>query len=258
MDPTGDLVFTVAMYDTDQGAIKTDSVTSTEVNLADGTTIGEKSGSVQTATLQLVTSQTDVLIGRTASAPAGTDEAIETMALVRGTLGQLRFWNSPASLDDLFPELADAPQYGPPPGLAAQWAFREQEGMVADDPVGGCDGILTSSAPWCSLRDTSTVEFVANGSLVASVVPYGTTLEPATNSQFSLGAPAEGGVPGLQGDLGPVSLWGLARTPETIRDQRLTPRTGDEPQLLAYWDFSAGGIDRTGGGNDRARPSTRA
>ncbi len=284
VDPGGNLVLTVAMYDNDQGDVKTDSVTSTGINLADGKVrhvaavftghqasgqpgstatyqvtlyadgkqIGSKpNGTVRATTIQLVTTQVSALVGRTAVAPEGAVQPVESLGLYRGVLGRLRFWSAAPGKDDLFPELAGVrPRFGPPTGLAAEWAFREQNGVLANDSVGGNDGVLTSSAPWSSLRVTSTLEFVANGTPVVSVVPATDPLPAPTTSQFRLGAPAEAGVAGLIGEVGQVSLWGVARTLEAIRDQQFTPRVGDEAGLLACWNFTGRGVDLTGGGND--------
>ncbi|HYI59481.1 MAG TPA: LamG domain-containing protein [Microlunatus sp.] len=220
---------------------------------ADGRQIGNKSGTVGLATLQLLASQTDVLIGRSNLAPDGVIQPIESLNLFRGTLGQLRYWSALPSVQDLFPETAPTrPRFGPPAGLAAVWSFRDGQGLVAVDSVGGSDAVLTSSAPWSSLRVTSTVEFVANGTPVRSVEPYTALapLTPAVAPQFSLGAPKEAGTKGLTGDLGSVALWARARSLAEIRDQMHTPRSGDEADLLAYWDFSQQGKDLTGGGNN--------
>jgi hypothetical protein len=281
IDQGGNLVLKVAMYD-DQGNVTTDSVTSAGINLADGkvrhvaavftgqmasnqagskatykmtlyadkTQIGSKNGTAQTTTVQLVTTQVPVLVGRTAVAPAGAEQAVESLGLYQGVLGRLRFWSATPALDDLFPEKTGIrPQFGPPAGLAAEWNFREQDGVLANDSVGSSDGVLTSTAPWSTLRETSTLAFVANGAPVVSVLPAA-DLPAATASQFRLGAPAEPGVPGLIGEIGQVSLWGVARTLEAIRDQQFTPRVGDEAGLLACWNFTGRGVDLTGGGND--------
>lgn len=283
VDAKGNLTFTVKMIDTDLGATKTDTVTSAQINLADGAVrhvaavfsgvsatrqdgstasytmtlyaggkpIGTKTGTVKTSVLQLATSQTDVLIGRTNLAPDGADQPVESYGLFRGTLGRLRYWSAAASVANLFPELQPTRlAFGPPAGLAAEWALRDGEGVVAADTIGNSDAVLTSSACWTNLNDTSTLHFVANGAPVVSVEPYAGTLTPATNSQFTLGKPLESGVNGLVGRLGSLSLWGVARDLATIRGQQYTPRAGDEPGLLAFWNFSNGGIDQTGGGND--------
>ncbi|MEO6500435.1 MAG: LamG-like jellyroll fold domain-containing protein [Jatrophihabitantaceae bacterium] len=285
IDPAGNLVLTVNLIDTNLGATKADSVTSSGINLADGKVrhvaavfagvpaenktgatatytmtlyadgkpIGSKKGAVVATTVQLVTSQTDVLIGRTNLAPAGADQAVESFGLFCGALGQLRFWTAAPTLRDLFPEKEPLrPHFSGPRGLAATWTFRDQQGVVAVDSIGGADAILTSSAPWSSLRDTSTLRFLANGSPVSSVVPYDgpMALAGASTSQFSFGAPVEAGVKGLLGNLGQVCLWGVARDLATIRGQQFTPRTGDEAGLLACWNFTDRGADLTGSGNN--------
>lgn len=287
VDTAGNLTFTVSMINNDQGDTKNDTVTSAGTNLADGTIrhvaavftgiaatnqqgstatytmtlyangkqIGKKTGVVASSVLQLATSQTDVLIGRTNLTPAGVDQPVESLGLFRGTLGQLRFWSASPGVADLFPELSPTlPRFDLPKGLAAEWAFRDAEGVVAADNIGSNDAVLTSSACWSNLNDTSVLQFVANGAPIRSVVPYTGTLPAATKSQFNFGAPLEAGVGGLIGDLGSVSLWGVARDLSTIRGQQFTPRVGDEPGLLAYWDFTSGGIDLTGGGNDPVPP----
>lgn len=297
VDSGGNLVLTVVMYDTDQGDVKTDSLTSSGINLADGKVrhvaavftghqaanqsgskatyqmalyadkkqIGSKTnGTVQTTTIQLVTTQVPVMVGRTAVAPEEAELPVESMGLYRGVLGRLRFWSATPTLDDLFPETTGVrPRFGPPSGLAAEWNFREQDGVLANDSIGSSDGVLTSTAPWAALRETSTLGFVANGAPVITVVPATDLIPAPVNSQFRLGTPDQSGVPGLVGGIGQVSIWGIARTLDTIRDQQFTPRVGDEAGLLACWNFTGRGVDLTGGGNNanplvdetRIRPS---
>lgn len=293
VDAEGNLALTVNVIVDELGTVEQLSLTSAGVDLADGKPhhvaavftgippdgsegstasykmslygggheVGSKTNPLKGQTVQVQSSQADFLAGRSWQAPEGAEpQPVESLGLFQGILGRLRFWSSSPSIAQLFPETVDAvPTFGPPAGLAAEWDFGEQQGRIAADSVGGNDGELTSSALWSSLRDTSTLMFYANGGLVSGVRPSDGAFVPASTSQFNLGAPAESGVAGLSGKIAQVSLWGAARSLETIRDQQFVPLGGDEQDLLACWDFAAGGTDITGGGNDASPPikSTR-
>lgn len=288
VDSDGNLVFTVKLIVDEEGTVSEESVASSGVDLADGQVrhvaavftaiaadgsvnstasyemsllvdgrqVGVAKEKVKGQTVQVQPAQVEFLAGRSNLAPEEADpQPVEDLELLRGVLGRLRFWGTSPSLTDLFPEDAEetGPGFGPPKGLVAEWGFRDREGTVAADSIGGNDGELSSSAPWSSMGATSTLTFLANGKAVASVKPQGGGLS-AVASQFSLGAPVETGVRGFAGELGRFSLWGEARSPETIRQQMQVPLVGDERDLLACWDFSAGGTDITGGGNDASPP----
>ncbi|KAB7740617.1 hypothetical protein GA707_19145 [Nostocoides sp. F2B08] len=225
----------------------------------DGKPVGTpETGEQDRASIQVQATQVEFLAGRGVSVPAGAaPQTLDSLRPLRAALGRLRFWGSVATKEDLFPEeYARWPRFGPPEGLAAQWDFLEQEGRTATDTIGGNDGVLSSSAPWQLLRDTSTMTVYANGAMVSSTKPYTGTLTPSASTGWWIGA-SDGDVRGLSGDVASVTLWDTARTLETIQDQQFTPRFGTEADLLAGWTFSPGGRDITGGGNDITVPTAR-
>lgn len=284
VDPQGNLVFTVQAVVDAQGTVRQDVLRSSGVNLADGRphhvvaafealdpadqrtgaryvltlwvdalrAIATKTTEITASTALLQSSQAALLLGRTAAAPpeAGP-QPLEDLALLSGTIGRTRLWSGRPNPTDLFPELGDGiPRFAAPRGLVAQWEFDEQQGLLASDAIGENDGELTSATPWASLRATSSLTFYANGGVVSAVVRSAGATPSSSRSQFTLGAPLEGGVGGFEGELALVSLWDDARSLETVQDQQFVPLTGSERDLLACWDFADGGRDITGGRND--------
>lgn len=206
-------------------------------------------------TVQIRTTQADLLIGRTACAPGEVEQAVESIGLWRGLVGRLRVWGTVPSVHELFDErYRSVPRMGPVPGLVAQWDFAEGEGFAAADCVGDHEAVVTSSAPWRSLRATSSIAFAANGRPVAIITPSTAPAHGPNRPQFRLGSPDADGVPGLLGSLAETMVWDEARRTGSIVLQQFTPRAGDEPALVAGWDFSLGGMDITGGGNDASPP----
>lgn len=185
--------------------------------------------------------------------PDAAPMAEEDFFYLHGLLGQVRFWGVDASIQALFPErYPRIPQADVPSGVVARWRFREQAGRTAMDPVGGNDGILTNSAMWASMAETSAMSVIANGTPIGSVSPA-TALEAASQAQFTLGAPlGGGGIAGFTGAIAQVALYGEARSAETIQDQMFVPRYGNEAGLLTCWNFNSAGADITGGQNDLA------
>jgi hypothetical protein len=228
--------------------------------LVDGAVVGVPStGEQSRSSIEVQGTQVDFFAGRGLAVPDGAEpQSLDSLRILRGTLGRLRFWSRAATKEALFPErYARWPVFGPPDGLAAQWDFLEQEGRTATDAIGGNDAVLTSSAPWRLLRDTSTMTVYANGALVAGNQPYEGTLAPATSTGWWLGAP-DPSVAGVTGRVGMVTLWDSERSVESIQDQQFTPRWGTERDLLAGWTFAPGGRDITGGTNDIVVPEGRA
>ncbi len=178
------------------------------------------------------------------------------MCLFQGSIGRVRYWSNFPKLEQLFPELHPRiPQAAAPKGLVSEWNLREHAGRVARDSMGGNDFLLTSSAPWSAFAQTSKLRFVINGALIGTTFAFDGTLDEATKSQFRLGTPETSGVAGFDGQLARVALWGESRSPEMIRDRRFMPLVGDEPNLLAAWNFDGqNGVDITGGGNDADPP----
>lgn len=218
----------------------------------DGKVVGEPhTGEQDRSSIEVRSTQVDFHAGRGLAVPDGAGpQTIDSLHLLRGTLGRLRFWGRAASQAELFPEQwARWPQFGVPEGLVAQWDFLEQEGRQVTDTVGGNDGVVTSSAVWRLLRDTSSMKVYANGALVSSVEPYTGTLERASSSGWWLGSPGPS-VRGIAGQVATLTLWDDARPIETIQDQQFTPRRGSEAGLLAGWTFTPDGRDITEGGND--------
>lgn len=225
----------------------------------DGSVVGTPTtGEQDRSSIQVQATQVAFYAGRGVAVPDGAPpQTLDSLRLLRATLGQLRFWGTVATKEDLFPELyARWPRFGPPEGLAAQWDFLEREGRTATDTIGGNDGVLSTSAPWRLLRDTSVMTVYANGAMVSSTKPFTGTLTPAATTGWWLGAP-NAAVTGISGDIASVTLWDSARSLETVQDQQFTPRRGTEPDMLAGWTFSPGGRDITGGGNDIAVPAQR-
>lgn len=174
------------------------------------------------------------------------------MCLFQGSIGRVRYWSNFPESEQLFPELYPRiPHAAAPKGLVSEWNLREHSGRVAKDNIGGNDFVLTSSSPWSAFAQTSKLSFVINGAPVGTTFPFDGTLAEAEKSQFRLGAPLTSGVDGFDGQLARVALWGESRSAEMIRDRRFMPLVGDEPHLLAAWNFNdKKGTDITGCGND--------
>lgn len=191
---------------------------------------------------------TPLLMGRGAAAPADADQAVEDAALLRGLLGRLRVWSTVPAQALLFDErYRHRPVLGLPPGLVARWEFTEGRGLRAVDGVGGAGAALTSDDLWRGLRATSTVGFVVNGRPVGAQAPAGAEVILPAAPTHRFGAPAT--APGLRGELLAPMVWSVVRPPGRVALDMFTPRSGDEPDLLAGWDMGAGGDDVTGGGN---------
>lgn len=209
---------------------------------------------VETAELQA--SSMTVTVGRSyAPLKGAAPQAAEDYAPFRGKLGRLRYWSGRPTPALLFPETQrHVPQYGPPQGLTAQWDFREGRGRVCLDPIGGNDLLLNSSRPWSLFQQTSELSFVANGSFIGSTSPYTGSQPAVTPEQFTLGLPSgwtgSSAQSGFAGQVSRLSLYDGTRSADEIRAQRFTPRAGDEPRLLACWNFTDGNDDITGGGNN--------
>lgn len=289
IDDTGEMNLSVAVVTDEIGTVEVKTAKSTGAALADGTThhvavvfswrrdpnddpsatwsiifykngisVGDKHESIDgIASVDVRITQGDVTIGCAfGPIPGAAPMPAEDFYYLRGTLGSLRIWGTDASIQALFPEnYPRVPQAGTPKGLVASWAFREQAGRVAYDQVGGNDGILSSSAMWASLADTSTLSFVANGAAVGNVTPAATPLQPVTQAQFAVGQPmGNTAIAGFTGGVAQIALYDEARSLETIQDQMYVPRYGDESSLIACWNFSDGGADITGGQNDISPP----
>jgi hypothetical protein len=249
------VAFTIELVPSAEGAEEPVS-TCVVTFFVDGEKVHEVTKTCESRTLEPHPAQVDLLLGRSACAPPDADQALESVGLLRGLLGRVRLWGTVPPLRDLFDErYRTAVRIGPLPGLLAQWYLDEGRGLVAEDSVGANDAALTTAEAWAGLRATSTLDVVANGARVVVVEPATGPVPTAPRPQFRLGRPdTSSPVEGLAGDLAQVMLWDRARSVSEIALQRFTPRSGDEPHLVAGWDFADGGTDITGGGND-ARPT---
>ena len=297
VDTDGSLLFEVAYISTIEGAISKLSFSSTSFNIADGnphhiaavfiTTpmIPEKDGTPQknaTCGIQLYVDgvleasaitqvtdisnvmvnsiQQDVLIGRGYMEHEGTQPAPdEDILFFKGTLGQLQFWNTAPTIQQLFPEnYPRIPKLSVTNGIVGQWNFRDQEGFLAKDAVGGNDGTLSTSAMWRTLSSTSKFQVFSNGVAIGSTIPFTDPFSSGTTNQLCLGSLGSS-VEGLTGELAQLSLYDSVRSMEEIQAQQFIPRSGFERDLIACWNFSEGGKDITGGKNNASPeiPSSR-
>ena len=208
--------------------------------------------------VQINSTTNKVLIGRDFIEPEGSPPiADENILFFRGVIGQLRYWNTAPSVENLFPErYPRLARIGVPKGVVAQWNFREQEGFFAKDSVGGSDGKLSTSAMWSSLTATSKFQVYSNGALIGSSSVFGGTFSSGTSNQLSFGSP-DGTVVGLTGEIAQVSIYDEVRSMELIRAQQFVPREGSERGLVACWNFKNAGEDITGGQNN-AKPAIAA
>lgn len=182
-------------------------------------------------------------------------QAAEDFTPFRGKIGQLRYWSDRVTPERLFPEhQRNVPLYMTPEGLTAEWTFQEGKGRLALDALSGNDFLLNSSRPWSMMPETSALHFYSNGNFVGITAPYTTAREAVAEGQFTIGLPENWAGNstnlGLNGELSTLALYDGLRSVEEIRSQRFMPRSGDEPNLLAAWDFSQGTDDITGGKNN--------
>ncbi|EPR65383.1 LamG domain-containing protein [Cyclobacterium qasimii] len=285
----GSLVFDVVYISSNEGATSKLSFNSTKFNVADGkphhiatvfvTTpmIPEKEGGTPkkeaTCGIQLYVDgeidanaltqvgdisnvmvnaiQDDILIGRGYLEPQGTQPSPdEDILFFKGTLGQLQFWNIAPSKEQLFPEnYPRIPKLRATNGLVGQWNFREQEGFLAKDRIGGNDGTLSTSSMWRTLSSTSKFQVYSNGVAIGSSIPFTDPFSSGTTNQLCMGS-SESAVVGLTGEIAQLSLYDSVRSMEEIQAQQFIPRSGSERGLIGCWNFSEGGKDITGGKNN--------
>ena len=149
--------------------------------------------------------------------------------------------SAPPAEKFLFPEkYPRLPRVGTPKGVVAQWNFREQEGFLAKDSVGGNNGLLSTSAMWSSMSATSHFQIYSNGALVGSSSDFTGTFSPGTTNQLCFGSP-DGVINGLTGEIAQISLYDEVRHMEVIQAQQFVPREGSEKGLTACWNFKNGG-----------------
>lgn len=213
------------------------------------------------SSMQLQSSQTEVLIGRSGAASEGLPpQSPSTIAAFRGTIGRVRVWGE-VPRD---PYGAFFPERGAPgsvtarmPGVVAQWGFGEQDGRIAADPIGGNEARLSRSCRWSRIDESAQLRFIVDGVPVTTTRPFtlaGGTSHP-TATGIRLGKPETGGG-GFVGAIAQVALWKEERSVETIRGQRFMPLAGDERALLAAWDFRDGKADDITGGAIDLGPAT--
>lgn len=199
-------------------------------------------------------SQANLVIGANfAPVPGQVGLPAPDYGFFQGTIGRTRVW-----VDDVPPATIfalqtlngrDRPRMA---GLAAEWSFLEREGLTTEDAQGTADGTLSNSSMWTLLKETSALEFYANGVRMGVVSEAPEPLEFPTTSIFSMGS-ATGTLQhtqGLKGDVAQLSLWSYLRDPEEIADQRFIPLYGADQGLIACWNFLQGGTDITLGKND--------
>jgi large repetitive protein len=223
----------------------------------DGKEIGgtPKPQSIQAMMLELNTSQAPVYIGRRQSLSKNDDTAVDP-GLFYGTIGTVSIWDGEELADFLnFLNLSTSSptvDFDSMPGLVARWNFREGVGRIAANAAGGPDAKLSSSGLWTTMQETAELSFYANGRAVNTIRHHPRSFLPPLKrdsaTQLILGNVDNKDVkransPGFIGQMAQLTLWQEARSPHQIEAQAHVPRTGDEPNLLAGWNFQGNDID---------------
>ena len=141
-------------------------------------------------------------------------------------------------------------------GAVAAWWFGEQAGLDAVDSIGGLVAKLSSNDLWAVYNQLSELLFYSNGHQLLSIKSLTDASTPNTNqppscpipsakgyldgtAQFTLGGYQNGTVleDSLLSQLNDVRLWQQVRSQRQIAEMRFTRLVGDEPGLIAYWNF---------------------
>lgn len=178
--------------------------------------------------------------------------AIETQAPFVGVLTGLRFWAVALSADQVT-QAMNAVDYGLS-GLAAQWWFDEDNGIVAADSVGSNDITLSDTDMWSAFASIASTVVYTNGVLAGLTSPLATPAGYKGAKQLTIGAYQDQGSlkPAFNGQIAEVRIWKVARAQQQIQGGMNHPLSGKEIGLQAYWSFDATLADQTGRGNNAA------
>lgn len=178
----------------------------------------------------------------------------------QGVMTGVRIWQVALTAAQIQQSIAQLQNYSTN-GVISEWWFTEQSGATAADMESNNNGTLSRNDMWTLIGPLSSMQLYANGNLLVTAPAAAGAVSgyPTGDQQFTVGGCMKNGalINGFDGQMDEIRIWNTARSNGQLDGARFTPLSGDEPGLIAYWNFDdQKAIDETGRGNNGAFTGT--